>query len=227
MIRPRVRRSLTGFRRLLFSLIVGGLLFDVKLTLQPFSVSLPGPFGDAIQAIAGACAVVVVVFGTFRMINSLIRNDDEPAPSEPGAWLTAVAIRLVGARRRHLLQEWQAHLAGAPEEAVVLTPGQRRGYAAGFVLAALRMRLHDLCGPLWRPVDWLLSTDSRTNTFVTAVVGGQAIYIVGNGGIPALMTEIWGPCGASGTGLYLLARWLRRLRGIELATVRPPSSSEE
>ncbi|MDQ1049134.1 hypothetical protein QFZ76_007370 [Streptomyces sp. V4I2] len=84
------------------------------------------------------------------------------------------------------------------------------------------MRLHDLAAPLWHPVDWLLSKDSRTNGFIATVVGAQAIYIVDDGGLPALVTEIWEPCGILGAGLYVLARWLRRVRGIELATTCPP-----
>ncbi|MER5212993.1 hypothetical protein ABT063_21055 [Streptomyces sp. NPDC002838] len=64
--------------------------------------------------------------------------------------------------------------------------------------------------------------DSRTNGFIAAVVGTQAVYIVDDGGIPALVTEIWEPCGILGAGLYVLARWLRRVRGIELAPASPP-----
>ncbi|MGW6471109.1 hypothetical protein [Streptomyces nigra] len=58
------------------------------------------------------------------------------------------------------------------------------------------------------------------------MVGAQAIYIVDDGGIPALVTEIWEPCGIFGAGLYVLARWLRGVRGIELATnSTPPEES--
>ncbi|MER5839555.1 hypothetical protein ABT099_04450 [Streptomyces prasinus] len=53
------------------------------------------------------------------------------------------------------------------------------------------------------------------------MVGAQAIYIVDDGGIPALVTEIWEPCGILGAGLYVLVRWLRRVRGIELVTSSP------
>jgi hypothetical protein len=70
---------------------------------------------------------------------------------------------------------------------------------------------------MWRPVDWLLSASSRTNASIAAVVGTQTIYIVGDGGLSALVTDVWEPCGISGAALFALARWLRRLRGIELA----------
>jgi hypothetical protein len=71
---------------------------------------------------------------------------------------------------------------------------------------------------MWRPVDWVLSVPNRTNSFIAATVGAQAIYIVGDAGLSAVATEIWEPCGIAGAGLYALSRWLRRVRGIELST---------
>ncbi|MFG2194976.1 hypothetical protein [Streptomyces sp. NPDC048639] len=140
------------------------------------------------------------------------------------AWrATSWAARLAG-RQRNMISQWRAHLQGDPESGVLLSPRQQRRYAFGFLVAAVRYRLHDWLGVLWRPVDWLLSTDQRTNFVIATVVGCQAIYIVGDGGIPALVTEVWEPCALLGGGLCLLARWLRRVRGIELST-RP--SAEE
>lgn len=133
------------------------------------------------------------------------------------AWsLTSWASRLAGRHRD--TDQWRAHLAGAPEEGIVLTPRQQMGAAFGFFVAAVRYRLHDLLGGLWRPVDWLLQAPRRTNAFITAVVGVQALYIVGDDGLTALVTEVWEPCGIAGASLFALTRWLRRIRGIELAT---------
>ncbi|MGE6733023.1 hypothetical protein ACQKIP_19380, partial [Streptomyces sp. NPDC059900] len=66
--------------------------------------------------------------------------------------------------------------------------------------------------------------EQRTNTLIALVVGAQAVYIVGDDGLAALVTEIWEPCGILGGAMYVLARWLRRVRGIELTAVRsePP-----
>ncbi|MFI9780395.1 hypothetical protein ACIHCV_37900 [Streptomyces sp. NPDC051956] len=133
---------------------------------------------------------------------------------------------LAGERRAHLREEWAGLLAGDPENGIVLSPTRRARYALGCLWAAARMRLHDLAGPLWLPVDWLLSNESRTNRFIAMAVGGQAVYVVGTGGIPALVTEVWEPCALFGGGLYILARWLRRVRGIELATPHGDSSEE-
>ncbi|MFJ4821086.1 hypothetical protein [Streptomyces sp. NPDC088801] len=141
--------------------------------------------------------------------------------SNAGAGVTRLAAWVAGGRR-DLCPVWLADLAGDPEAGITLSAGDRRRLAAGFVVAAARMRLHDMFGWAWTPLDWLLSKDSRTNGFIATVVGAQAIYIVDDGGIPALVTEIWEPCGILGAGLYVLARWLRRVRGIELATASPP-----
>ncbi|MFE9827010.1 hypothetical protein ACFYSH_33715 [Streptomyces sp. NPDC005791] len=134
---------------------------------------------------------------------------------------------VAGTRRAHLRDEWAALLAGDPENGIVLSASRRMRYALGCLWAAARMRAHDLVGPLWLPVDWLLSNESRTNRFIAMAVGGQAVYVVGSGGIPALVTEIWEPCALFGGGLYILARWLRRVRGIELAAAARSDSSEE
>ncbi|MGI5458592.1 hypothetical protein ACQEWB_36580 [Streptomyces sp. CA-249302] len=157
----------------------------------------------------------------------------EGSPPQSGHWRSQAAFKAtwcaakLAGERRNTLNAWHAHLEGDPANGVVLTRRQQRQYAAGFLRAALQYRLHDIAQPLWRPADWLLSKGSRTNGFIASVVGAQAIYIVDDGGIPALVTEIWEPCGAFGAGLYVLARWLRRVRGIELAAVQPPSSPEE
>ncbi|MDO0931310.1 hypothetical protein QQY66_06300 [Streptomyces sp. DG2A-72] len=134
----------------------------------------------------------------------------------------SLATWIAGPQRSHLCEEWTAILAGDPDSDVFLSSWQRLMLALGFLIAAIRMRASDLVRPLWRPVDWLLSQDSRTNGFIASIVGAQAIYIVDDGGIPALVTEVWEPCGILGAGLYVLARWLRRVRGIELAAVSAP-----
>ncbi|MFJ9073972.1 hypothetical protein ACIRO3_01790 [Streptomyces sp. NPDC102278] len=137
--------------------------------------------------------------------------------------VTSIAARIAGRRRGHLGEEWRAVLLGDPERGIFVSSQRRFALLVGFLLASLRMRAHDVLGSLWRPVDWVIRTDQRVNTSIAAIVGGQAIYIVGDGGIQALMTEIWEPCGILGGGMYVLARHLRRRRGIELGTPQTPS----
>ncbi len=88
------------------------------------------------------------------------------------------------------------------------------------------MRVHDAVRPLWLPVDWVLRSQQRTNGFIAAVIGTQAVYIVGDGGLASLVTEVWEPCAIAGASLYVLSRWLRRVRGIELATPGHDNSDE-
>ncbi|MES9524997.1 hypothetical protein [Streptomyces capoamus] len=139
---------------------------------------------------------------------------------------TGIAVRIAGRRRQHLHMEWAAMLSGSPEEGITFSPGRQLVLALGFLLAASRMRVRDAARPAWRPVDWLLRAPSRTNAFITAVVGAQLIYIVGDHGLPALVAEVWEPCGAAGASLFVLARWLRRVRGIELAPPEAEQSDE-
>ncbi|MFE7889522.1 hypothetical protein [Streptomyces sp. NPDC057412] len=137
----------------------------------------------------------------------------------PALTATRLAVLLAGRRRSYLSQDWATFLAGSPEDGVKFSVRRQFVLALGFLFAALRMRMSDLVRPAWRPVDWLLRTPSRTNAFIASVVGVQAIYIVGHDGLAALVTEVWEPCGIAGASLFALTRWLRRVRGIELAAV--------
>ena len=189
------------------------------LAVAAGAVSLTAVWDSRTVSVLAVITSSVSLYTTLRQFPSSARTQEEHR--SPTAWrATSWAARLAG-EHRSMLEAWRDVLAGDPDCGIVLTPRQQRRYAAGFVLAAVRFRLHDLGRPLWRPVDWLLSRDSRTNGFIATVVGAQAIYIVDDGGLPALVTEIWEPCGILGAGLYVLARWLRRVRGIELATTSP------
>lgn len=138
---------------------------------------------------------------------------------------TNLAARVAGPQRAHLQREWTAVLAGSADDAA-FSARQQVVLSLGFLFASIRMRARDIVSPAWRPVDWLLRSTSRTNGFIATAVGAQAVYIVGDGGLDALFTEIWEPCGIAGAGLYALSRWLRRIRGIELAGVEPDSTDE-
>lgn len=87
----------------------------------------------------------------------------------------------------------------------------------GFLIAALRMRMHDAARPAWRPVDWVLATDDRTNGVIAAMVGPLAIYISATEGLHSLIVAGLASCGTLWACLYGAARWLRKRRGIELA----------
>jgi len=130
----------------------------------------------------------------------------------------SLAAWVAGSRRSHLHDEWAAILAGCPENGVTFSRQHQAWLALGFLFAAGRMRLRDVVRPFWRPVDWMLRTESRTNGFIATIIGTQATYIVGDDGLAALVTDVWEPCGIAGAALFVLTRWLRRVRGIELAT---------
>ncbi|MFD7475678.1 hypothetical protein ACFV8Z_26850 [Streptomyces sp. NPDC059837] len=136
-----------------------------------------------------------------------------------------LASFVAGGRRANLREEWAAVLAGDPGNGIVLSSPRRMRYAFGFLWAALRMRLHDVAAPLWMPVDWLLSTESRTHGSIALAVGAQVVYIQYEDGVHALLTEGWGWCAGCGIALKLFVSWLRRIRGIELASTRGDSTN--
>ncbi|MGY1439496.1 hypothetical protein [Streptomyces reniochalinae] len=131
----------------------------------------------------------------------------------PGAALRLLLVWLVGVVFICGMSGRICWLGGRPG----LPRGRRLALVVGFLFAALRMRAHDLLGFAWSPMDWLLSAESRTNGLITASVGSLAIYIQAVDGFHSLVTDGWGSCAVLGGALFALARWLRRVRGIELA----------
>lgn len=131
-----------------------------------------------------------------------------------------LAVLIAGDHRSYLREEWAAVLAGHGGHLGGLSPRRRRALALGFVMAALRMRASDILSAFWRPVDWLLLREERTNALISSAAGGLAVYFAITDGVHTLITADWQSCAGLGGGLYVLARWLRRIRGIELAERR-------
>ncbi len=131
--------------------------------------------------------------------------------------LTGCAVIVAGTRGARLRDTWTVDIAGVPEEGITLTRWQQVCHATGFLVAAVKIRGAALAGPLWRPVDWLLSVESRSTAVTVAVVGMQIIYIQRHDGLYKLLTEGWGWCAGCAVALHFFFRWLRKIRGIELA----------
>ena len=140
-------------------------------------------------------------------------------PSNPPA-----RFFVAGGHRSHVREEWASVLAGDPGNGIVLSRRRRLRYALGFLWAALRMRLRDLTAPLWTPVDWLLSVETRTHAFITLAVGAQVVDTEYEDGFHTLVTEGWGWCAGCGIALRLFVGRLRRIRGIELASAHSDSN---
>jgi hypothetical protein len=187
----------------------------------------------------GAMTSAAILVAAVGLLLTALRNRPSAAEREPdvatstdtpSGWADLrtldFASLVAGERRAHLRDEWAAVLAGDPGNGIVLSSSRRMRYAVGFLWAALRMRLHDLTAPLWTPVDWLLSVESRTHGFITLAVGAQVVYIVYQDHLHALVTEGWGWCAGCGIALRLFVGWLRRIRGIELASVHSDSRDQ-
>lgn len=208
-------------------LLVGYILriLDPQQALAQTMITSGWVFG-----VVTAAAILVAAVG---LLLTALRNRPSPeaAEEEPEAsggrghrigraarGTLGLASFVVGGRRADLREEWAAVLAGDPDSGIVLSPRRRMRYAIGFLWAAVRMRVRDLVAPLWVPVDWLLSVESRTRGTIAFGVGAQVVFIQYEDGLHALVTEGWGWCAGCGVALRLFVGWLRRIRGIELAS---------
>ncbi|WP_055566392.1 hypothetical protein [Streptomyces atriruber] len=141
--------------------------------------------------------------------------------------VTAAAVHLAGPGRSHLYGEWLAHLEGDnPVTGARLTSHQRYRAALGFLIAALCMRTADGAAQLWRPVEWVLSTDKRLNLAITVAVAISATYLVRTDGLHAVVAGEWQTCAGLGGCLYLLARWLRVIRSISVSPRSPRNARD-
>ena len=120
---------------------------------------------------------------------------------------------------------WLADLGGSPEDGISLTARQQRRYGLGVLLAALRCRIRDGLEHLWRPIDWVVATRNRRETFIGSPPALLVIYIVDHDGMHTLLTEGWGWVGGCGAATFALVRWLQRVRAIGM--VDNSSSSSE
>lgn len=152
----------------------------------------------------------VVGTGTRWLVR--VQPDREPRAER---W-TSLAARIAG-DRRDMRTAWLADLDGRPEDGVSLTAWQQRRYALGFLVAAVRLYIRDALGRLWRPVDWILATRNRRETFIALPAALLVLYIAKHDGLHTLLTEGWGWVGGCGVATFALVRWLQRVRGIELA----------
>ncbi|MEU9454598.1 hypothetical protein [Streptomyces sp. NPDC048277] len=207
-------------------LLVGYILkaLDPAPALAQTMLTAGWVFGAVTAAaivLAGAALLLTALRSSPRAEEGAEEPDGATRPLGGASRRTlGLASLVVGERRAHLREEWAAVLAGDPENGVVLSPRRRMRYATGFLWAALRMRFHDLAAPLWTPVDWLLSAESRTRGVIALTVGTQVVYVEYQDGFHALVTEGWGWCAGCGVALRMFVGWLRRIRGIELASTR-------
>ncbi|WP_125935297.1 hypothetical protein [Streptomyces sp. WAC 06738] len=133
--------------------------------------------------------------------------------------LITLALLLGGSRAAGLQDAWRADLVDVPEEGTVLGRGERLHHALGIVVAAVKLRLHGFAGTWWRPVDWVLSTQERTNTLIALAVGAHIIYLSHTAGLGQVIAVDWqSPVGLA-AGLVWLSSWLKKRRGIELADI--------
>jgi len=126
--------------------------------------------------------------------------------------LTTVAVVLAGQKRSIVGEEWKGHLLG--ENAGGLTQREQTRAARGFILAAVRYRLHDAADQAWRPADAVLCSRALSNLFVWGPVIVMLVAIVHHDGRFGLVTDVQDPV-ALGAFLYGVIRTGRWWRGVK------------
>lgn len=174
---------------------------------------------SAMAAVAAGTFALLLALNALEALDFLSKAVDGPERTATRIprrtaenFLLRFSALLAGRRRLHLRDEWSAVLADAP-----LSFRRRHRVAAGFVRAAVCMRLRDLTRSGWRPVNWLLRSQDRTNAAITLIVGALVVYFAMVDGVHELLAERGEACAGLGAYLYLLAKWTRRRRGIEAA----------
>jgi hypothetical protein len=188
------------------------LMLGPTATASSLSVGVSSPLASLFGVVAVLALHVADVSLRTRGRRAFVRASGR----SPAAWgITYWASKLAGRRRD--TSQWRAHLAGEPESGVTLTLSEQRRHALGFLVAAVRYRLHDVLGEVWRPVDWMLSSRTRREAFIGIPPGLLVIYIAHHDGLHTLVTEGWGWVGGCGLAMFAFTRWLERIRGIELS----------
>jgi hypothetical protein len=140
--------------------------------------------------------------------------------------LTGLAAVLAGPRQAGGYEEWRADLAGSPEEGRLLGfVGQVR-YASGFVWAAVRWRVGDVARWAGRRLDWVLVTEERLFTVVTAVVAGAIVRLLIQGGVLEVLHNTENVA-ALGAGFWGTGYVLRKIRGITPIRRKRPDKHED
>ncbi|MFD9459093.1 hypothetical protein ACFWBC_39285 [Streptomyces sp. NPDC059985] len=135
------------------------------------------------------------------------------------SWLVSVAAHLGGPSSQHLIEAWHADLAGMPESGYSLSPGRRFMYAGGLVWAAIKLRLSGVM----RPVDWILATQQRADVLTAVVVGAVVLYLGRD--LHGMLVDALSTSLIVFAGMRSGIAWLRRVRGIELASGAPAATS--
>ena len=104
--------------------------------------------------------------------------------------------------------EWRGHLLGG------LTQRQQIRAARGFVLAAVRYRLHDAADQVWRPADAVLRSRTWSNLFVLIPTAWAAEFIYRYEGTLGVIKSAES-ISAIGLALFGLIHAGRRHRGVK------------
>jgi hypothetical protein len=136
---------------------------------------------------------------------------------------TSLAGWLVGSKHAELRGAWAADLCGEPG-GKRLTPGQRLYLAAGFVRAAVLIRLQGVTDLAWRPVEALLGSWHGSQLAMCLPVTVASGLFLSHDGFYGLITNAEN-LGVIAAASYAAIQCLRRYRQID--TPKRPEKKQQ
>jgi hypothetical protein len=138
--------------------------------------------------------------------------------------LTRLAVMVAGPRCASSMETWQADLLGDPDGESLNRRIQLQ-LAAGFVVAALKMRTLDVCRRLGRLLDWILVRDGRVLIVVLTPVAACIAWLFLRGGLLKVIEDAQNWC-ALGGAIWFTGTVLRKARGVQPLRKVPDSADK-
>jgi hypothetical protein len=125
--------------------------------------------------------------------------------------LTGAALLIAGHAHCEARDEWKCHLAGEDGNGLARNLAARAAW--GFVWSAVRYRLRDATGLLWRPLDAVLRSRGLSRLVVWVPTLGIAVAVIRHDGFYGLVTydTNLGFMVTGSYGVIKLGRWWRKV----------------
>jgi hypothetical protein len=232
-VSSKIGESLTSLFRGVLHALNDALIFLVGEIAKPCYDLFRAVFGDVNELMRAVWGIVDAIFEYHAKVAvlfaSFLRSTEFRLRCvlRLSGGIAGVAARLAGRRHASNADSWRADLYRDPEDGPALPARTVIRHAAGFIVAALKLRLRDVGRILATPLDWMVTTDVRLHAAIVTPVVCTMISLFHAGGFARLWGELEQVGVVAGFATALSYGW-RRLRRIEPKRAeRSPTGTEE
>lgn len=132
-----------------------------------------------------------------------------PALGRNAGALLWLAVFITGRKRAHLSEEWRSHLLN--DMSNDLSSLRKAQGALGFLLAAVRFRIGDVCDLFWWLADMILASRELSGLAVATPLVAAALLMIHYAGVNGLASNADNlvPLGSALYAALLIGRWRR------------------